>query len=191
MGTAEKDEFNILVEGCVKGDRRCQQRIYEKLYGKMMGLCLRYASDNDEAKDVLQDGFIKVFANIKNYSGNGSFEGWVRRIVVNTAIDSFRKNRSSSLVVDSDYIDRIKDESAEEVDEEVMANIEVKRVLEEVKNLSPAYKMVFNLYVIEGYSHKEIAEQLGISIGTSKSNLSKAKINLKKAFKAILAKHDD
>lgn len=191
MSMAEQDELNLLIAGCVRGERKAQQRIYQKLYGKMMGICLRYARDRDEAKDVLQDGFIKVFSNIKNYSGNGSFEGWVRRIVVNTAIDSFRKNRSSNLIADSDYIDGMKDESAEEEEESIFAGINTKRIMEEVQKLSPAYRMVFNLYVVEGYSHKEIADQLGISVGTSKSNLSKAKLNLKKAFKVIIAQLDE
>ena len=187
MNLHQKDELDELISGCAKGERRCQQRIYEMMYGKMLGVCMRYTRDKDEAKDVLQDGFIKVYANIKHYNGKGSFEGWIRRIVVNTAIDYFRKNRSVNVTVDSDYVTKIGDEPVEQEEEGIYSNIKTDDIVREIQRLSPAYQTVFNLYVVEGYTHKEIADKLGISVGTSKSNLAKAKINLKKAFSHVTA----
>ena len=152
-----------------------------------MGLCLRYAKDADEAKDILQEGFIKVFANMSKYNNKGSFEGWIRRIVVNTAIDHFRRNKNHFVHVDDDYMDHLQEkEGYGAVEDDEGPPIETKRVLAEVQKLSPAYRTVFNLYVLEGLSHKEISDSLGISIGTSKSNLAKAKMNLKKAFHKVL-----
>ena len=191
MNPAAKDELTTLIQGCAQGSRRSQHRIYKQFYGKMLGVCLRYIPHRDEAKDVLQEGFIKVFSHIDRYNGNGSFEGWIRRIMVNTAIDAFRKNRSQAMYPDSEHIDRIKDDSAEDDDDNnIFEHIDTKRILQEVQNLSPAYRMVFNLYVLEGYSHQEIADELGISVGTSKSNLSKAKMNLKKALKSLISHYN-
>lgn len=187
MAAAEKHEYQLLIAGCLEGNRASQQQVYERFYGKMMGLCLRYAKNAEEAKDILQEGFIKVFANIGKYDNKGSFEGWIRRIVVNTAIDHFRKEKYQFVNVDDDYMDHLQEKgSLGDDDEPVGPIIETKRVLEEVQKLSPAYRTVFNLYVLEGLSHKEISDSLGISVGTSKSNLAKAKMNLKKAFKKVL-----
>lgn len=154
-------------------------------YGKMMGVCLRYANDSNQAKDILQDGFIKVFGNLDRYNFNGSFEGWVRRIIVNTAIDYFRKKRSSHVLLLSD--DQAIEGFEEEVDElefEINPNSEpeytMQDVIEAMHELSPAYRTVFNLFVLESKSHLEIAEELNISVGTSKSNFSKAKANIRK-----------
>jgi len=183
MSLLSKEELKELISGCVKGERKAQQQVYEMFYGKMMGVCLRYTKDADVAKDVLQDGFIKVYSKIKNYNGEGSFEGWVRRIIVNTAIDFFRKNKSSATTLGSEYVDEAGEMIEEEENEEsIFSSIKTSDVLEEIQRLSPAYQMVFNLYVVEGFSHKEIAEKVDISVGTSKSNLAKAKMNLKKAL---------
>lgn len=181
-----KPDVEKLIKGCIRGDRRCQQRVFEMFYGKMMGVCLRYSKGMDNAQDVLQDGFIKVFKNIKRYNGEGSFEGWMRRIMVNTAIDHFRKDRSSTVISDSDYVNDLGDEAIEEEDNEMIAAIKQEEIMKAVQKLSPAYKAVFNLYVIEGYTHKEISEMLGISVGSSKSNLSKAKMNLRKVLKGFI-----
>lgn len=187
MNLPHKADLERLIKGCVEGDRKCQQRIYEMFYGKMMGVCLRYTREREQAKDVLQDGFIKVYANIKHYSGNGSFEGWIRRIVVNTAIDYFRKNKNVHITVDSEYVSAMAGETVDDFEEGSLYNINTDDILREVQKLSPAYRTVFNLYVVEGYTHKEIAEKLGITIGTSKSNLAKAKNNLRKAFNKVTA----
>jgi RNA polymerase sigma factor (sigma-70 family) len=170
-----------IIEGCIKGDGKCQQAVYQKFYGKMLGTCMRYAKDREEARDILQDGFLKIFTSIKLYESKGSFEGWVRRIIVNTALDYIRKNKHLIQYVDSDYVDENAETIADEENKEY-THVSSNEIMEAVQQLSPAYRTVFNMYVVDGFSHQEIAEQLGITIGTSKSNLSKAKINLKKAL---------
>jgi len=150
---------------------------------------MRYADDDDEAKDILQNGFIKVFKSVENYKGDGSFEGWVKRIVINTAIDNYRRKKVKPVVVDSELTDRLGSNMEEEVeDDSIYQQIPIKAVLDAVQDLSPAYRTVFNLYVLEGYNHNEIAEMLTISVGTSKSNLSKARLNLRKMLKPLVDK---
>lgn len=173
--------LNKLINGCVKRDRSCQQKIYELYYGKMMGVCLRYASNREEAKDLLHDGFIKVFENIGKFNFSGSFDGWVRRIMINTTIDHYRKNKNV-FVKDVDEFTNLE---MEEQEVEVLSQLKTEDIMKLVQQLSPAYKAVFNMYVIDGLSHKEVAEELGISIGTSKSNLAKGKQNLKKMLDEI------
>jgi RNA polymerase sigma-70 factor (ECF subfamily) len=145
---------------------------------KMWGVCLRYCSDYDEAKDVLQEGFIKVFEKINQFESRGSFEGWIRKIMVNTALAQYRRKRY--LNIDSIYTGDKDDSSFEHIE----CNISASELIEIVKELPPQYKLVFNLYAIEGYSHKEIAEMLNISEGTSKSDLSRAREILKKKVAA-------
>jgi len=171
-----------IIKGCLKNDRMSQKALYEGNYGKMLGVCMRYAKDRDEAKDMLQEGFLKVFNNIQNYNSKGSFEGWMRRIIVNTCIDLIRKNKKNYLIVSTTYAnEQYINMSEDEMDEDNLADrISETEILRAVQDLTPAYRMVFNLFVIEEYTHKEIAELLDISEGTSKSNLSKAKFNLKK-----------
>lgn len=177
------------MEGCKNQSRIAQKEVFSKLYRRLLGVCLRYADDQDEAKDILQNGFIKVFKSIENYKGDGSFEGWIKRIVINTAIDNYRRKKVKPMVVDSDLTDRLGDDMEDELeDETVYQQIPVKAVLEAVQKLSPAYQMVFNLYVLEGYNHNEIAEMLEISVGTSKSNLSKARQNLRRILKPLVDK---
>ena len=181
MNSQEYNEplFEI-IEGCVKGDRKCQQIIYEKFYGKMLGVCMRYSKDREEARDVLQDGFVKVFANIKLYGASGSFEGWVRKIIVNTAIDYIRKSKQLIIRSDSDYVETKGTEIIDDNNDNEYMNISGNEIMEAVQQLPASYRTVFNMFVVDGFSHKAIAEQLGINEGTSKSNLSKAKINLQK-----------
>ena len=184
---AQKEELKSTINGCANGDRVCQKKIYTLYYQKMMGVCLRYSKDQDEAKDILHDGFLKVFDSVHKYNFKGSFEGWVRRIIVNTTVDFFRKNKikSKSLDYEADILDL---ESWNEQDDTSMFNqFNMQEVMAEIQNLSPAYRTVFNMFVLEEYSHKEIADQLGISVNASKSNLSKAKINLRKVFLEKLA----
>lgn len=151
----------------------------------MMGVCLRYANDSNQAKDILQDGFIKVFGNLDRYNFNGSFEGWIRRIMVNTAIDYFRRNRSSNVLLmpDEQTMERFEDDVEEtefEINPTEQPEFTMQDVIKAMHQLSPAYRAVFNLYVMENKSHLEIAEELNISVGTSKSNFSKAKMNIRK-----------
>ena len=174
----EQRELERIVEGCKAQNRSSQQKIYELLYSKMLPVCYRYARSTDEAKDMLQDGFIKVFEKIEQYNVDGSFEGWVRRIIVNTAIDTYRKNKKEVFIDDES---RIKDDSDWEdmESESEYAGLSINDIVEAMQSLSPGYQTVFNLYVMEGYTHQEIADELEINIGTSKSNLAKAKANMK------------
>ncbi len=187
MGMWQKHEEMQLVEGCKRESRIAQKELFSKLYGRLLSICMRYSDDRDEAEDILQNGFIKVFKSIDNYKGDGSFEGWVKRIVVNTAIDNYRRKKVRPVVTDSELTDRMSDQLEDELeDESVYEKIPISVVMEAVQKLSPAYKTVFNLYVLEGYNHNEISETLGISVGTSKSNLSKARFNLKKILTPLL-----
>jgi RNA polymerase sigma-70 factor (ECF subfamily) len=168
-----------LIQGCINGDRRCQQQMYERFYGKMMVVCMRYAKDDDAALDAFQEAFIKVFNNLEAYQGNGSFEGWVRRIMVNTSIDHLRKNkRLNEMYVVNEEI--TVDETQDEPTVDDVQTLSFQELMKYIQQLSPAYRSVFNMYVIDGFTHQEIADELGISVGTSKSNLNKAKRNLKK-----------
>ncbi|NNC81969.1 MAG: RNA polymerase sigma factor [Flavobacteriales bacterium] len=174
-------EQKTWLDRCLAGDRNSQRKLYESFYGKMLGVCLRYAKDMDQAKDMLQDGFIKVFNSLDRFNHNGSLEGWIRRIMVNTAIDHIRRDKRSLVLSQSEeLIDQgmdLEDDPHEEDEEEI--SLTMTHVVEAMQHLSPGYKAVFNLYVMEDMTHKEIAETLGISEGTSKSNLAKAKKKLK------------
>jgi RNA polymerase sigma-70 factor (ECF subfamily) len=165
---------NIL-KACLKGDRRSQQQLYQLFVAKLYGVCLRYSDNEEEAKEILQEGFIKIFTNLKQFKNKGSLEGWMRRIMINTAMEYFRKN-SNFLLYDNDT----KLESVQVKYEHVIEDLNKKDLLKMIQDLTPQYRMVFNLYAIEGYSHQEIAEILNISEGTSKSNLSRARALLKR-----------
>lgn len=181
------EQLEIAIKGCIAGDRRCQEDVFRMFFGKMMGVCLRYTRDRDTAQDMLQEAFIKAFDKIGDYNFSGSFEGWLRRIVANTAIDHFRKNKNTLLLEDDANVRDDEDDvkGTEEDQASVYDNIKPEMIIEAMQQLTPAYRTVFNLYVYENHSHKEIAEMLGISVGTSKSNLAKAKMKLK----VILQKH--
>ena len=147
----------------------------------MMVVCLRYVGDRDTAQEVLQEGFIKIFDKLDVFDFKGSFEGWIRRIIANTAIDYIRKSKRNPFL--SDQENDFKLEAVDEVvEKENLNQLELKGevALKAIEMLSPAYRTVFNLYVMENYSHKEIANLLGINEGTSKSNLAKAKMNLQR-----------
>lgn len=168
-----------LISACVKKERWAQKQLYEEYYSKMMGVCLRYSNNKEDALDILHEGFIKVFKNIEKYQPGTSLNAWIRRIMVNTSIDFYRK----SIRRRTEDIDQAYHVSANDAD--AISQCTEKEILESIQTLSPAYRTVFNLYVIEGYSHKEIANQLGITESTSRSNLVKARVKLK----AILAKN--
>lgn len=158
-----------LIKGCIEGDRRMQEELYKRFSPKMYAVCLRYASNAEEAQDILQDAFIKVYKKLDSFRGDGSFEGWVRRIFVNTAIEHFRRKKYMQPVTEKE------ENTIEGKYVSVLDELAEKDILELVAQLSPGYRTVFNMYVVEGYSHKEIGEMLGISEGTSKSQLSRAK----------------
>jgi RNA polymerase sigma-70 factor (ECF subfamily) len=161
-----------LIKGCLNDDRRMQEELYQRFSPRMYAVCLRYAGNADEAQDVLQDGFIKVFKKMDSFRGDGSFEGWMRRVFVNTAIEHFRRKRYLMPVTEKE------ENTLEGKYTSVLDDLGAKDILALVQELSPGYRTVFNMYVVEGYTHREIADMLGISEGTSKSQLSRAKVIL-------------
>jgi RNA polymerase sigma factor (sigma-70 family) len=184
MDFSNKADVERLVSNCINGDRVSQQEFYKAFYSKMMAICMRYASDAEDAKDLLHDGFIKIFNKLKGFKNEGSLEGWVRRIMVNNAIDHVRKKKETFVRSDNESIfDNLQNENENDAENELLISIKAELLLKLIQNLSPAYRTVFNMYVIENYTHKEIAEILGINIGTSKSNLAKAKMKLRESFK--------
>lgn len=171
-----------LISGCISGDRKMQRELYERYSAKMFGVCLRYAGSTEEAEDILQEGFIKVFRKIGSYRGEGSFEGWIRRIFVNTAIEQFRRKTYMQPITERE------ENTVEATYLSVLDNLAEKDIIKLVQQLSPGYRTVFNMYVVEGYTHRQIAEALGISEGTSKSQLSRAKIILQDLVKKHIEK---
>lgn len=170
-----------LIKGCLKGDRSAQNELYNLYSAKMFAVCLRYSRTKEEAEDTFHDGFMKIYQNLSGYRNEGSFEGWMRKIMVNTAIEKYRKNSHLSVVLSLDSYNG-NGLTEKYYTEDIIANLEVEELMEMIQKLPPAYKMVFNLYVFEGLKHKEIAESLGISEGTSKSNLSDARKILQKTI---------
>jgi len=169
------DIINI-IKGCLDGNRRDQELLYRRHAAKLYAVCLQYSGNDDEARDILQEGFIKIFENLIHYKNEGSFEGWMRRIVVNTALEKYRSKHNLYRVDDIDLIP----EPDADPETEDYAGLEAVALLDIIRELPPKYRMVFNLYAIEGYSHKEISQMINISEGTSKSNLSRARIILQK-----------
>ena len=169
-------EIKNIINGCLKGNRRDQELLYRRHAAKLYAVCLQYAGNDEEARDILQEGFIKIFENLVRYKHEGSFEGWIRRIIVNTALEKYRTKH---------YLYRVDDiyqipEPDAEPDNEDYAGLEAIDLLEIIRKLPPKYRMVFNLFAIEGYSHREISRMINISEGTSKSNLSRARVILQR-----------
>lgn len=163
-----------IIKGCINKQHDCQKKLYDVLAGKMMFVCFRYCKNRDDAEDILQEGFIKVFKHIDTFKFEGSFEGWVRRIIVNTAIDFITQQKQKHLFDDIENVS-----NHPESDSDAVSQMNEKDLLKLLCLLPDGYRTVFNLFAIEGYSHKEIAVMLKISEGTSKSQLSKAKAQLK------------
>ncbi|MFI5185463.1 MAG: RNA polymerase sigma factor [Chitinophagales bacterium] len=169
-----------LIQGCLEDNRRMQEELYRRFSPRMYGVCLRYAGNVEEAEDILQEGFIKVYKKLHSFRAEGSFEGWIRRIFVNTAIEHFRRKTYQQPIteqhesnVEGNYLS-------------VLDDLAEKDILKLIQELSPGYRTVFNLYVVEGYTHKEIGDLLNISEGTSKSQLSRAKVVLQDLVKKFL-----
>ena len=160
-----------IIELCVRHDRKAQQILYDKYSRLLLGVCLRYATDKAEAEDILQDSFLKIFFSIKDYKGSGSFIGWLRKIAVNTAITHYHKNLKYRYHIDIEEYVSV-ETGVTSFEEDFFTSDELYKVLNE---LPTGYRMVFNLYAVEGYKHKEIAEMLGIDTNTSKSQYSRAK----------------
>ena len=175
------DEQQIIA-ACVQGESWARKKIYEVYAPTMMSLCTRYVGNKETARDLLQDGFIKVFTHIHTYSYKGAFAGWMYRIFVTTALEYLRKTDALKSAVDiTDYSQQLKD-----VDVSVLDKLSADELMECVKKLPPGYRTVFNLYAIEGYSHQEIANMLGISIATSKTQFLRARNVLQKSVELLM-----
>jgi RNA polymerase sigma-70 factor (ECF subfamily) len=174
MFLEQKYNINELIKRCKAGERKGQELLYKQFASKMLGVCARYATDRMEAEDMLQNGFIRVFQKIGDFRDEGSFEGWVRRIMVHSSIEYYRKHHKMMQVVELN--DTINEPSVNPL---AAANLAASDLMTLIQKLSPGYRIVFNLYAIEGYTHKEIAAITGITEGASKSQLSRARSVLK------------
>lgn len=181
---SEQSNHNLtesdLIKGCVAGDRRLQELLYQRFAPKMYAVCLRYAGNADDAQDLLQEGFIKVYRNLEKFRREGSFEGWMRRVFVNTAIEHYRRKVTLNTIGEKE------ERSIEDGSWNILDQLAERDIIALVQELSPGYRSVFNMYVIEGYSHKEIGDILEISEGTSKSQLARAKAILQKKVQEFL-----
>lgn len=167
-----------IIDLCIKGDRASQKVLYDRLAPRMFPLCIRYIGDREMAEDILQDGFITLFTRLRDYKGEGSFEGWARKIFVNTALMSLRKKDALKMSEELESIRGMKDELPSQ-----NQNIGYKELMKLVMELPPGFRTVFNMYAIEGYSHKEISDMLGISETTSRTQLSRARVWLQNKIK--------
>lgn len=172
------DSTEPILRGCLAGDRASQSRLYHLFANKMMALCMWYARNREEAEEILQDGFVRVFRYLHTYKFEGSFEGWVRAIMVSAALSKYRSKTSNMWVV-TEYNGNVHDVSVEAM---FISRYDEEELMKMIQQLPPACRMVFNLYVFEGYKHREIAKALQISEGTSKSNLSDARKILQNAI---------
>jgi RNA polymerase sigma factor (sigma-70 family) len=182
------EELTYHVEACAANNRESQRKLYSSFYGYAMAICDRYAKKQEDALEILNDGFLKIFKEIHNYKPAyadviSSFKGWMRKIMIYTAIDHFRKNQKHRMVTQLDNVVY----HIPTVHEDAIEKLSYEEIIRAIQELSPGYRIVFNLFIIEGLSHEEISRQLGISPGTSKSNLSKARRQLQK----ILFKQND
>lgn len=176
----DKQSEKDLINACLKGDRAGQKKLYDTFSRVMYGVCVRYSSNPDEAKDILQDGFVKVFTKLGQFSHNGSFEGWMKRIFVNTALEFYRINKNHMYHSD---VDAAVENPHNDFTVERMSQKEILKVM---NNMAPGYRAVLNLFIIEGYGHAEIAEMMGISEGTSKSQLSRARALLQQELQQFI-----
>jgi RNA polymerase sigma factor (sigma-70 family) len=182
----QKSNHNIsepdLIAGCIEGDRQMQEELYKRFAPKMYAVCMRYSDNSNDAQDLLQEGFIKVYKNLHRFRAEGSFEGWIRRVFITSSIEHFRRKKLNLASVSE------REESTiENKDFSALDRLAEKDIIHLIQELSPGYRTVFNLYVIEGYSHREIGDQLGISEGTSKSQLARAKAILQKRVTQYLS----
>jgi len=169
-----------LIEKLKKNDRKAQETFYRFFAPKMFGVCMRFSTDSDDAEDIMQEGFIRVFRYVKDYRGEGSFDGWVRRTIVNTAINHYKRRIKRSFTKPIEHAG-----SAAGFDAHIVERMSADEILLVIKELPDGYRTVFNLNIIEGYTHKEIGEMLGISENTSKSQLSRARASLQKKLEKI------
>jgi RNA polymerase sigma factor (sigma-70 family) len=177
-----EEEIHQLITGCAKQDRKCQKMLYKAFYGFAMGICLRYANDRDEAADVMNQGFFKVFTHIGKYDPARPFKAWLGKIMMNTSIDYYRANLKMAYAEDLDKAENLSDGELPD------RKLNYDDLLSLIQQLPNAYRTVFNLFAVDGYSHEEISVMLNINIGTSKSNLHKARQKLKQMLLDIDAK---
>jgi RNA polymerase sigma factor (sigma-70 family) len=170
-------DIDNIIEGCRKKDSKAQRMLYEQFSSRMYGVCLRYSNSAADAQDTLHEGFLKIFEKISQFESRGAFEGWIRRIMVNTALEKLRNKHK---IVD---LQENLTEYDSPIEHDLSENLTVQEILKMIDELSPQYKIVFNLFAIEGYTHKEISEMLNITEGTSKSNLSRARGILQEKLK--------
>lgn len=176
----EQSFVRIIIDKCRKGDRSAQKKLYDYLAPKMFAVCLRYMGDRMPAEDILQDGFITLFSKLYSYSGEGSFEGWARKIFVNTALMSLRKTDALKLSGDLEEAGNLSSDISTQIQ-----NIGYKEIMKIVMKLPDGYRTVFNMFVVEGFSHKEIAQALNISEVTSRSQLQRARMILQEKIKKL------
>ncbi len=173
-----------IIQGCIKANRDSQKLFYEMFYGYAMGICMRYCTNEEDVVEIVNDGFLKVYKALPTFNPQhadvvASLKGWMKRIMINTSIDHLRKHKQRFLVAEiSDHHFNTADEVESSIDQ-----MTYKEILSVIQRLSPVYRIVFNLYVMDGFKHEEIAQQLNISVGASKSNLAKARMNIKKMLK--------
>lgn len=173
-----QNELDQIIEGCLKGKRQAQQRLYQKFYNQVFGVCLRYASDRLEAKSLVNSTFLKVFKSLQQFDKKGAFGAWLSRIAINVSIDHVRKqNRYRQ------HTTTVSEMSEVAANEEILSKMATEDIIECIQKVSPTSRTVFSLYVIDGYKHGEIAEMLGISVGTSRWHLSNAKKELQELLK--------
>lgn len=185
MPESEIDEKQLIAD-CLLGNRKAQQRLYELYSGKMMGLCLRYCKNKDTARDLLHDGFLKIYTRLDSFEGKGSFEGWMRRIMVNTALEYLRKqvDEGHSIDIEEAY-------SLTNGDYGVLERMQAEELIKLIQKLPDGYRMAFNLFVVEGYSHKEIAEALNITESSSRVYVTRAKQLLQVMIASVNKKRDE
>ena len=169
-----------LIESCIKGDRAAQKVLYDRLAPRMFPVCIRYVGDREQAEDILQEGFITLFTRLDTYKGDGSFEGWARKIFVTTALMELRRKDALKMSDDLETVRGMKTETVTQ-----LQSIGYKDLMKLITQLPPGFRTVFNMYAIEGYSHKEIGEILGISETTSRTQLSRARLWLQNKIKEI------
>lgn len=170
------------MDSCKKGNRNSQDRLYRDYFAYSMGVCLRYSRTRDEAVEILNDGFLKIFARLDKYSQGLSFKGWLRKVMINSAIDYFRRNEKHYHALDISHA------HYESIHGSILDQLSAEEIIAAIQRLPPSYRMVFNLFVIEGYKHEEIANMLNISVGTSKSNLAASRNKLQKM---LLGEHEE
>lgn len=168
-----------ILQGCLKREVKCQKAFYDHFSSAMYAVCLRYSNTKEDAKDILQDGFVKVFSKLDQYTAKGSLEGWMKRIFINTALEHYRVNKN--------HMNQSDVEAAFDIgyDGDALGSISQKEIFEVMQNMATGYRTILNLYAIEGYSHAEIAEMLGINEGTSKSQLSRARVIFIQTWKTL------